>query len=64
MITWFIVVGSKVYDLREFESKHPGGAKVLEYFGRKDATEKFHAVEMHEDATKSHLESFLVGTLG
>lgn len=59
----YIVIDSNVYDLKEFEETHPGGAKVLQYFRGKDASEKFHKVEKHTEEIKSRLSSFLIETL-
>ena len=59
----YIVIDGNIYDLKEFEEKHPGGAKVLQYFRGKDASEKFHKVEKHTEEIKSRLNNFLIGTL-
>jgi cytochrome b involved in lipid metabolism len=59
----YIVIDSNVYNFKEFEEIHPGGAKVLQFFKGKNATEKFHKVEKHTDQVKSNLSNFLIGTL-
>jgi len=59
----FIIIDGNVYNFLAFEEKHPGGAKVLQYFRGKDATEKFHKVEKHTDEVKANLSNFKVGTL-
>lgn len=59
----YIVIDDNVYNFKEFEETHPGGAKVLQFFRGKDATQKFHKVEKHTDQVKSNLSNFIVGTL-
>ena len=59
----FIIIDNNVYDFKSFEEKHPGGAKVLVYFRGKNASEKFHKIEAHNDEIKQNLVNFKVGEL-
>ena len=59
----FIIIDNNVYDFKSFEEEHPGGAKVLVYFRGKNATEKFHKIEAHNDEVKKDLVDFKVGEL-
>ncbi|PQE27500.1 acyl- dehydrogenase protein [Rutstroemia sp. NJR-2017a BVV2] len=44
---WFII-DSKVYDVTDFISAHPGGEAVLKQVGGSDATEAFYNLHRHE----------------
>ena len=59
----FIIIDNNVYNFKEFEKEHPGGAKVLVYFRGKNATEKFYKIERHTEEIKQSLSKFQVGTL-
>jgi cytochrome b5 len=34
----WLVINNNVYDLTKFQKKHPGGIKVINYYGGRDAT--------------------------
>jgi len=59
----YIVIDNNVYNFIEFEQKHPGGAKVLEYYRGKNATEKFYKIAQHTEKIKESLINFKVGVL-
>jgi cytochrome b involved in lipid metabolism len=59
----YIVIDGKVYNFKEFEETHPGGADVLQHFRGKDASEKYHKVEYHTPEVKSRLSKYLIGML-
>tara|TARA_A100000164_G_C21303441_1_gene494403 strand:- start:103 stop:330 length:228 start_codon:yes stop_codon:yes gene_type:complete len=59
----YIVIDNNVYNFIEFEQKHPGGAKVLEYYRGKNATEKFYKISQHTEKIKESLINFKVGVL-
>lgn len=59
----YIVIDNNVYNFVEFETKHPGGAKVLEYFRGKNATDKFYNIDKHTEQVKKSLVNFKVGVL-
>lgn len=65
---WLAIEG-KVYDVTKFieETKHPGGAAILQGCGR-DATELFNTRPMgsktpHSDKAKSFLSQFYIGNI-
>jgi len=59
----YIIIDNKVYNFKEFEEKHPGGAKVLIHYRGRDATKKFHKVKQHTDKVKQTLPNFQIGIL-
>ena len=52
----WIVLDGKVYDVTEFQLRHPGKAGPLRYYGGKDATGGFQGVPKH--AINSDVEQF------
>jgi len=59
-----VVVDNNVYDLTEFEDKHPGGPKILKAYYGKDATRAFHGgVHKHTEVAMHLLQGYQVGRL-
>ena len=46
----WVILDSKVYDVTEFASKHPGGAKAIINLAGTDITDRFGAIESHVNA--------------
>ena len=59
----YVIIDNNVYNFKEFEEKHPGGAKVLIHYRGRDATKKFHKVKQHTDKVKQTLPNFQIGIL-
>jgi cytochrome b involved in lipid metabolism len=59
----YIIIDGNVYNFKEFEETHPGGAKVLQFFRGKNASQKFHNVEHHIEKVKNNLRKYMVGSL-
>jgi predicted heme/steroid binding protein len=58
----WIIVHDGVYDVTQYASKHPGGAKLIVRNGGKDATQDFEAM-YHSSKARNILEQLRVGTL-
>lgn len=63
MLSLWVVVKGKVYDVTNYISRHPGGAAVLMRFGGADATEAF--VESHKGSllAPAVLRLYRIGTV-
>ena len=59
----YIVIDNNVYNFLEFEKKHPGGSRVLEFFRGKNATDKFYNIDKHTEQIKKSLIHFKIGEL-
>jgi fatty acid desaturase 2 (delta-6 desaturase) len=59
----WIVVNDIVYDVTKFQQKHPGGNKLLEYYGGQDATEVFNAFHKEFDRVYKLAKYYKIGTL-
>jgi cytochrome b involved in lipid metabolism len=59
----YVIIDNNVYNFKEFEDKHPGGAKVLIHYRGGDATKKFHQILKHTDKVKQVLPNFQIGIL-
>ena len=59
----YIIIDNCVYNFLDFEKKHPGGSKVLEYYRGKNGSETFHKIAQHHDKVKEALNNFKVGIL-
>ncbi|OAL50091.1 cytochrome b5, partial [Pyrenochaeta sp. DS3sAY3a] len=55
---WIIVKG-EVYDMTAFQHDHPGGKKLIQKVGGKDATKQFQ--KFHRDALLLRYEELVVG---
>lgn len=59
---WIIIDGA-VYDVTEWQKKHPGGKKMLQKVGGKDATKQFHKYHDVSNVLKKYGEQFKIGTI-
>ncbi|KAK8872525.1 acyl-CoA dehydrogenase [Apiospora arundinis] len=62
----WIIVGSDIYDVTDFQHQHPGGSKVMRGVAGKDATKKFdkhHRRGILEPYKSKYQVGVLVGTL-
>ncbi|KAL9102809.1 MAG: hypothetical protein Q9163_002087 [Psora crenata] len=58
----FIIVDDDVYDLTEFQAEHPGGQKILQRVGGKDASKQFWKYH-NEGILKKYKAKLQVGSL-
>ena len=58
----WIVVDEDVYDLTTFQSEHPGGQKILQRVGGKDASKQFWKYH-NESILKKYQPQLQVGSL-
>lgn len=54
------VVENKVYDLREFVGKHPGGSQWIELTKGQDLTEHFITHHLNEEKARAVLQKYYV----
>ena len=47
---YWIIVSGRVYDMNEFNSMHPGGAKIIQSYSGMDATIAYQKVEHHSNS--------------
>lgn len=59
---WIIIDGA-VYDVTEWQKKHPGGKKMLQKVGGKDASKQFHKYHDVGVVLKKYGDKFKIGTL-
>jgi cytochrome b involved in lipid metabolism len=43
---WLVINGC-VYDITQWQHKHPGGARIISHFAGQDATVSFHSLVFH-----------------
>ena len=58
----FIVVDEDVYDMTKFQEEHPGGKKILQRVGGKDASKQFWKYH-NESILKKYKKQLQVGSL-
>lgn len=68
-ITWneivhnkYIVIDNKVYDVKDFKDRHPGGSFVFDEYYCEDASEVFISVG-HSDYAREMMKEFCIGEL-
>jgi fatty acid desaturase len=57
----WIVVNNNVYNVTEFQKKHPGGARLINFYAGKDATEPFLAYHKDQKLVQKYLKPLCVG---
>lgn len=58
----WIVIDGDVYDVTEWQKKHPGGKKMLQKVGGKDASKEFHKYHDAANVLEKYGKAFKIGT--
>ncbi|KAL8170048.1 UNVERIFIED_CONTAM: hypothetical protein K2H54_062358 [Gekko kuhli] len=59
----WLVINRKVYDISQFQWRHPGGTRVISHYAGQDATDAFTAFHKDEDLVQKYLHQLLIGEL-
>lgn len=59
----WIILKNKVYNVTEFQHRHPGGSKILKIYAGQDATEVFIAFHKDYDKVNKYLKTYCIGSL-
>lgn len=57
----WIVIHGKVYNISNFQKKHPGGGKVIGSYGGQDATDVWTAMHNDKELVSKYMKPLLVG---
>lgn len=57
----WIVINDNVYDVTQFRKIHPGGSKLLNFYGGQDATEVFNAFHKEFDRVNKQSKIYKIG---
>ncbi|CAH8485118.1 unnamed protein product [Heterobilharzia americana] len=59
----WIVINNKVYDVTNWQNRHPGGRKVLGHYAGQDATDAFIAFHKNREYAEKFLGAYYIGDL-
>ncbi|XP_005988034.2 acyl-CoA 6-desaturase [Latimeria chalumnae] len=59
----WLVIERKVYNITEWATRHPGGARVISHYGGEDATDAFRAFHPDPAFVRKFLKPLLIGEL-
>lgn len=59
----WLVIERKVYNISEFNRRHPGGSRVISHYAGQDATDPFVAFHINKGLVKKYMNSLLIGEL-
>jgi len=57
----WIVINDHIYDVTEWQHKHPGGGKILGHYAGQDATGAWTAMHKHRSVVEKYMAPMLVG---